>query len=151
MNLTPSKLNTLLMFKLPIAYVGGVRSRYITAEQSKVSVTHRWINQNPFRSMYFAVQAMAAELTTAALVIYHIRKNKQNISMLIVSNKANFTKKATGKIVFTSDDGPKIEETIQKAIQTKQGQTCWMKSIGINQNGEQVSEFDFQWTIKVKS
>jgi len=151
MNLTPSKLNTLLIFRLPIAYIGGVRARGISEKQSKVSVTHRWINQNPFRSMYFAVQAMAAELATAALVIYHIRKSKQNISMLIVSNKADFTKKATGKIVFTSDDGHKIEETIQKAIQTKQGQTCWMKSIGINQNGEQVSEFDFQWTIKVKS
>jgi len=150
MLLTSSKLNTLLIFKLPIAYISGVRSRYITEEQSKVSVRHRWINQNPFRSMYFAVQAMAAELSTAALVIYHIRKSKQNISMLIISNKADFSKKATGKIIFTCDDGNKIKEAIQKAIQTKEGQTCWMKSIGTNQNSEQVSEFDFQWTIKIK-
>jgi hypothetical protein len=28
------------------------------------TVKHRWINQNPFNSMYFAVQAMAAELST---------------------------------------------------------------------------------------
>jgi len=150
MLLTHSKLNTLLIFKLPIAYISGVRSRYITEEQSKVSVRHRWINQNPFRSMYFAVQAMAAELSTAALVIYHIRKSKQNISMLIISNKADFSKKATGKIIFTCDDGDKIKEAIQKAIQTKEGQTCWMKSVGVNQNSEQVSEFDFQWTIKIK-
>jgi len=151
MILTPSKLNTLLIFKLPIAYIAGVRTRSISEKQCDVSVRHRWINQNPFQSMYFAVQAMAAELSTAALVIYHIRKSKQNISMLIVSNKVDFTKKATGKIIFTSDDGHKIKETIQKAIQTRQGQTCWMKSIGINQNQEQVSEFYFQWTIKVKS
>jgi len=151
MNFTPSKLNTLLIVKLPIAYISGVRAKNISEKQCLVSVRHRWINQNPFRSMYFAVQAMAAELSTAALVIYHIRKSKQNISMLILSNKANFTKKATGKIVFTCQDGHIIKETIQRAIQTKQGQTCWMKSIGINQNGEQVSELDFHWTIKVKS
>jgi len=151
MKLTPSKLNTLLIFKLPIAYISGVRSIYISEKQSLVSVRYRWINQNPFRSMYFAVQAMAAELSTAALVIHHIRKSKQNISMLILSNKANFTKKATGKITFTCDDGEKINQTIQKAIQTKQGQTCWMRSIGIDQKHEQVSEFDFEWTIKIKS
>jgi len=150
MQLTPSKLNTLLIFKLPIAYISGVRSKYISEKQSQVSVRYRWINQNPFRSMYFAVQAMAAELSTAALVIDQIQKSKQNISMLILSNKANFTKKATGRITFTCDDGEKINKTIQKAIQTKQGQTCWMKSIGVNQNGEQVSEFEFEWTIKIK-
>jgi len=151
MKLTPSKLNTLLIFKLPIAYISGVRAMNISEKQCQVSVRYRWINQNPFRSMYFAVQAMAAELSTAALVINQIRQSKQNISMLILSNKANFTKKATGKIVFTCQDGSIIKETIQKAIQTKEGQICWMKSIGINQSGEQVSEFDFQWTIKVKS
>jgi len=38
------------------------------------TVKHRWLNQNPFNSMYFAVQAMAAELTTGALVMYQIKK-----------------------------------------------------------------------------
>jgi hypothetical protein len=33
------------------------------------------INQNPFNSMYFAVQAMAAELSTGALVMYQIQKS----------------------------------------------------------------------------
>jgi hypothetical protein len=37
-------------------------------------VKHRWINQNPFNSMYFAVQAMGAELATGALVMYQIKK-----------------------------------------------------------------------------
>jgi hypothetical protein len=39
-----------------------------------VSVKHRWINQNPFNSMYFAVQAMAAELATGALVMSDSKK-----------------------------------------------------------------------------
>ncbi len=150
MEFTPSKLNSFLFFKLPSAFICGIRVRNISEKQCKVSVTHRWINQNPFKSMYFAVQAMAAELTTGALVMYHIKKSNQKISMLVFSNKSNFTKKATGKITFTSEDGNKIEETIQRVIQTREGQTCWMKSIGTNQKGEQVSEFEFEWTIKAK-
>jgi len=150
MEFTPSKLNSFLLFKLPSAYISGVRVKSISEKQCEVTVTHKWINQNPFKSMYFAVQAMGAELTTGALVMYHIKKSNKKISMLVLSNKSNFSKKATGKISFTSEDGNKIEETIKTAIQTGEGQTCWMKSIGTNHKGEKVSEFEFEWTIKAK-
>lgn len=150
MKFTPSKLNTFLIFKLPSAYLTGVRVKSITDKACQVTVKHRWINQNPFKSMYFAVQAMAAELSTGALVMAQIQKNQTKISMLVLSNKSSFTKKATGRISFRCEDGDKIAQVIQKAIETKEGQTCWMKSIGLNQNGEQVSEFEFEWTIKVK-
>jgi hypothetical protein len=150
MKFTPSKLNTFLIFKLPSAYLTGVRVKSITDKACLVTVKHRWINQNPFKSMYFAVQAMAAELSTGALVMAQIQKNQAKISMLVLSNKSSFTKKATGRISFRCEDGDKIAQVIQKAIETKEGQTCWMKSIGLNQDGEQVSEFEFEWTIKVK-
>ncbi len=150
MEFTAEKLNKFLFFKLPSAFLCGVRVKNIDLEHCVVTVKHRWINQNPFNSMYFAVQAMAAELSTGALVMYHIKKSGQKISMLVFSNKSNFTKKATGKITFTCSEGQKIEEIIQKAVETGEGQTCWLKSIGINQKGEQVSEFDFEWTVKTK-
>lgn len=150
MKFTPSKLNTFLIFKLPSAYLTGVRVKSITDKACLVTVKHRWINQNPFKSMYFAVQAMAAELSTGALVMAQIQKNQAKISMLVLSNKSSFTKKATGRISFHCEDGDKIAQVIQKAIETKEGQTCWMKSIGFNQDGEQVSEFEFEWTIMVK-
>ncbi len=150
MEFTPSKLNTFLFFKLPSAYWSGVRVKNISENNCEVTVTHRWINQNPFKSMYFAVQAMAAELTTGALVMYQINKSGKKVSMLVLSNKSSFTKKATGKIIFSCNEGHKIEETIKKAFETGEGQTCWMKSVGMNQKGEQVSEFEFEWTIKVK-
>jgi hypothetical protein len=98
--------------------------------------------------MYFAVQAMAAEFTTGALVMFHIKSSGKNISMLVAQNKAVFTKKATGKITFTCNQGKEITECIEKAIQTNEGQTIWLTSIGINEIGEQVSEMQFQWTIK---
>ena len=44
-----------------------------------------------------------------------------------------------------------FDDAIQKAIATGEGQTIWMKSIGVNTKGEQVSEMEFEWTIKVKN
>ena len=150
MTITASKLNQFLFFKLPSAFICGVRVKTIDVTECIVSVKHRWINQNPFQSMYFAVQAMGAELSTGALVMYHIQKSGRKISMLVANNKGNFTKKATGRITFTSKDGHLIEEAIQKTIATGEGQTFWMKSIGMNEQGVQVSEMDFEWSIRVK-
>ena len=93
MEFTPSKLNTFLFFKLPSAYWSGVRVKEISTTSCKATVKHRWFNQNPFNSMYFAVQAMAAELTTGALVMYHIKKSGKKISMLVANNKGNFSKR----------------------------------------------------------
>ncbi|WP_374506432.1 DUF4442 domain-containing protein [Flavobacterium sp.] len=150
MTFTASKLNRFLLFKLPSAFFCGVRVQTIDANQCVVSVKHRWINQNPFQSMYFAVQAMGAELSTGALVMYHIQKSGRKISMLVANNKSNFTKKATGRITFTCNDGHLIEAAIQNTIATGEGQTFWMKSIGMNEQGVQVSEMDFEWSIRVK-
>jgi hypothetical protein len=150
MGISVSKLNTFLFFNLPAAFWCGVRAKSISDEKCVVSVKHSWFNKNPFKSMYFAVQAMAAELSTGALVMMKIKESKRNISMLVANNKATYTKKATGRITFTCIDGQAIEEAVQKTIATGEGQTIWMKSIGVDQIGDQVSEMNFEWTIKLK-
>ena len=150
MQFTPSKLNAFMFFKLPSAFWSGVRVKSILPEVCAVTVKHRWFNQNPFNSMYFAVQAMAAEFTTGALVMFQIKQSGKSISMLVAQNKSVFTKKATGRITFTCNQGDLIKETILKAIDTNEGQTIWLTSIGKNKKGEQVSEMQFEWTIKVR-
>ena len=151
MELTPLKLNVFLFFKLPSAFWSGVRVKSISKEKCVVTVKYRWFNQNPFKSMYFAVQAMAAELTTGALVMMQIKKSGKNISMLVANNNSNFSKKATGRIIFTCNDGHLIEEAIKQTIATGEGQTIWMKSVGVNEKREQVSEMNFEWSIKLKA
>ncbi len=150
MDLTARKINTFIILKLPSAFLCGVRVKTIDNNNCTVTVKHRWINQNPFKSMYFAVQAMGAELSTGALVMKHIQKSEKKISMLVANNKSSFTKKATGTITFTCNEGHLVEQAIQIAIATGEGQTFWVKSIGTNEKGEKVSEMDFEWSIKSK-
>jgi hypothetical protein len=151
MRVTPQHINWFLMLKLPAAFLCGVRVKSINQDTCIVLVRHKWINQNPFHSMYFAVQAMAAELSTGALVMSGVRESGKNISMLVGSNKASFTKKATGRITFTCKDGNLVSETIANALRSGEGQTVWLKSVGTNERGEVVSEMEFEWNIKVKS
>ncbi|MFD1063509.1 DUF4442 domain-containing protein [Winogradskyella litorisediminis] len=151
MKITASKLNKYCMFKLPAAYFSGVRATYIDDTKCTVRVKHRWINQNPFNSMFWAVQGMAAELTTGALVMQKIQNSGKKISMLVANNNASFSKKATGKITFECIEGKKLDEAISKAIATKEGQTVWLNAKGVNEDGVEVSNFNFEWTLKVKS
>lgn len=150
MQFTPAKLNAFLFFKLPSAFWSGVRVKNITTEKCIAAVKHRWFNQNPFNSMYFAVQAMAAELTTGALVMYHIKLSRKNVSMLVATNKSSFTKKARGRITFTCTQGNVISDVIAKAVATGEGQTVWLESLGVDEQGDIVSQFSFEWTLKVK-
>ncbi|WP_242132085.1 DUF4442 domain-containing protein [Aestuariivivens marinum] len=150
MRITPRKLNAFKLLKLPSAYLCGVRTKSIDAKSCVVTVRHRWINQNPFRSMFWAVQGMAAEFSTGALMMSKIKSSGKQMSMLVVSNKAIFTKKATGKITFTCNDGHLIDETIIRAIEIGEGQTLWMTSVGVNEEGTEVSTFHFEWSIKLK-
>lgn len=150
MAISPSKLNAFLIFKLPSAYLCGVRTKVLETERCVVTVKHRWFNQNPFNSMFWAVQGMAAELTTGALVMSKITESGKNISMLLVNNNGSFTKKATGRINFECVDGHLVDDAITKAIATGEGQAFWMKSIGKNSEGLVVSTFNFEWSLKVK-
>lgn len=151
MAVSTSKFNLFTFFKLPSAWWCGVRLKHLDKNKAIVAVTHRWFNQNPFKSMFWAVQGMAAELSTGAMVIDQIRNSGHKISMLVQNNNANFSKKATGKITFTCDDGHLIDDALQKTIATGEGQTIWMKSTGVNSKGVVVSTFNFEWTVRLKN
>ena len=151
MKLTPGKINTFNILKLPAVFFTGVRVTAINDNSCTVSVKYRWINQNPFKSMFWAVQGMAAELATGAMMLSKIRECGKPISMLVLNNNASFTKKAIGRITFKCTDGQLINDAIKKTIETGEGQTIWMKSVGTNTEGIVVSTFNFEWTLKVRN
>ncbi len=150
MKFTPSKINWFLLVKLPSAYITGVRVKTLEENASVTTVKHRWINQNPFKSMYFAVQCMASELSTGILVLKKTHNSGKKVSTLVTEQKGTFTKKARGRIYFTCDDGYKIDQALQKALKTGKGQTIELTSTGRDEKGDTVSFFTYQWSIKLK-
>ena len=136
-----------MLFKLPAAWLTGVRVSLISETKCEVKVRFKWINQNPYRSMFWAVQGMAAELTTGMLLTKSIQESNTNISMLLIGNKSNFYKKAVGKIKFICDQGDIAKELIDS---TKKNIThkAWLKAKGFDETGDVVSEFDFEWSCK---
>ena len=147
MKYTPNKINRWMLFKLPAAWLTGVRLSLIDKDKCEVKVRFKWINQNPYRSMFWAVQAMAAELTTGMLLTKSIQDSNSDISMLLVSNKSSFYKKAVGKITFVCDEGEIAKQLINSTIKNTTSK-AWFKAKGYDEAGDQVSEFDFEWSCK---
>ena len=144
------KYTLFTFFKLPSVFWTGIRTTRVTDTTCEVSVKHRWINQNPFRSIFWAVQGMAAELTTGLLIMKGIKESNDKVSMLVLNNNANFSKKATGRITFSCTQGAEITQLMDELIKSGTPKTIWMESVGTDEAGDVVSRFNFEWTLIVK-
>jgi hypothetical protein len=140
-----------LFKKLPIAFIAGIRVKELDNFKAITTVSFGWLTQNPFRSMYFACQAMAAEMSTGLLVMNGVYGSNPPVSMLIIKNEAVYFKKAIGKIEFTCNDGDHIMEMITQTKKTGEGVVIQLKSIGKDEKGDVVSEFIFTWSLKAKA
>lgn len=145
------QLHLFLFLKIPISWIAGVRLKEMNDEICITKVKFGWLNQNPFNSMFWAVQGMAAEFSTGFLCAEKIRKSGKKISMLVVHNHAEFTKKAVGRVTFSCHQGKELDAILQKAIETGEGQTLTLFSEGKDQKGDLVSKFSFTWSFKLKN
>ena len=139
------------LVKLPAAFVAGLRVGKLSSTEAVILVKHNWLNQNPFRSMYFAVQSMAAEMSTGLFAVGQTYKRQPAVSMLVVGIEGKFFKKATNLISFTCSDGAAVEAVIEACILTGESRTLACTSIGTNEQGDKVSEFIINWSFKAKS
>ena len=138
-----------LIWKLPMGFLARLRVLDLGIQKGVVSVPYNYWNKNPFNSMYFAIQAMAAELSTGALVFLHT--DGKDISMLVTALNSNYYKKAATKIKFICLDGEKLSTCIKKAVDTGNAQTCIMESKGYDLNGVCVSRFEITWSLKKRN
>jgi len=139
-----------MLFKLPLAYLGGVRVASIEKETAIVNIRHKWLNQNPFKSMFWAAQGMAAEMATGVLVMRGIENIGKKVSMLVINQRGNFTKKATGTIRFECHHGGLVANALEESNKTGEGRVITMKAEGFNTEGVSVCNFHFEWSLKVK-
>jgi len=147
----PISFGFFLFQKLPAAFFAGLRIHYFDDRKCAVRIRYSWFSQNPFQSIYFAVEAMAAEMTCGMLAFSQVYQRVPKISMLVVGTQGSFLKKATGTVLFSCEDGLAIQEAIQETIATGgEGKTLICKSVGTNSKGEVVAEFNFTWSFKAK-
>lgn len=139
-----------MLTSLPAALFSGVRVLEVDEHASSIGIRYSWFSKNPFKSIYFACLAMAAELASGVLALVHTTDKHPTVSMLVFNMQASFQKKAVGKIIFKCADGDKIRLAVEQAIATGEGVTCEALSQGFDEEGNCVAEFRITWTFKQK-
>jgi hypothetical protein len=140
-----------MIIKLPSAFFSGVRLKHVSDDKCIVTVRQWWFSKNPFKSIYFACLAMAAEMSTGILAMGYCYKRKPEVSMLVTKIDGTFIKKAKGKISFICDDGKRIAATVDEAIRSGKSMSIHTHSYGVNKAGEQVASFNIIWSFKSKT
>ena len=147
--LNPMKLRLFMLQKLPMAWLAGLRLTQLTPEIAAVTIRYKYLTQNPFRSLYFACLAMAAELASGIQALMHIRGGGP-VSMLVTGIQGDFTKKAVGLITFTCPDGALIAQAVAESRATGEGRTVVCTSTGLDEAGDVVAVFKLIWSFRAK-
>ena len=143
------KMQLYFLTKLPSALWWGIKVKSCSPYRTEVEMPFSWRTQNPFRSIYFAAQAGAAELSTGLMATIAL-KDRGKISMLVTNFEMAYFKKVSSTITFTCEEGIKILDAVQQAIDTGEGVEVTINSIGTLPNGEVASKVKITWSFKVK-
>ena len=141
----------MLWAKLPLAAFAGMRVERLDAERCEVSLPSGWKTQNPFGSMYFAAQAMAAEASTGMPALWFIEESGVSMASLVTGISAQFTKKGSAKATFAFEGGAAMRAAIEQAAASGEPVVHVAKSVGTQRGGEVIAVFEITWSFKRRS
>jgi hypothetical protein len=146
---SPLKMSLFLLTKLPAAWFMGVRLGHSDGKICTATLPYQWKSQNPFKSIYFAAQCAAGELSTGILCMAHLQGDTP-VSMLVTHQEAEFYKKASERMTFTCRQGEEVAAVIKQALLSGEGQTIKMESIGTLPDGTIASKIWITWSFRKK-
>lgn len=138
------------ILKMPSAAFAGLRLDSIDDERCITSLAGGWRSQNPFKTMYWAAQGMAAELATGAAPFAISQACEGGLRMFVIGTEARFVKRAKGRITFTCEEVGKTRGAIETALSSSGAVDCELHSVGRDASGDVVSEWKFKWNFRAR-
>ena len=141
------KFRIFTALSMPAAWFSGLRLDVLNGDKCVTSLPGGWRSQNPFKTMYWAVQGMGAELATGAAPFAISRSMDEKLRMFVISTEAKFVKRAKGRITFICADVSKAREAIEESLETGEAVDVDLISVGKDSSGDVVSEWVFKWNL----
>jgi hypothetical protein len=133
---------------LPLAAFAGARLVSLDEAACTVSLRGGWRSQNPFRSTYFAAQAMAGEMCTGAPAMVLVAGSPVSVAMLVTEFRAVYRKKVVGDSLFTFADVAGMRAVIEAAAAAAEPQVYVARSSARDRAGDLCSEFEVTGSFK---
>jgi acyl-coenzyme A thioesterase PaaI-like protein len=135
-----------------IPLIGYVRPKLLALDdnQAIIEIRLRRRTKNHLKSMYFGALAVGADVAAGLHAFYFSERLGVKPSFAFKSMKAEFHKRATGTVVFTSSDGKLVESVVEKAKNSGERQNA-MVLVQATVNGEIVATFEMEISVKIHS
>jgi hypothetical protein len=144
------KFRSLMFFQIPLIWFSGIKVDSFDRNSCSIKLPFTRRTQNPFRSVYFAAQCMAAELSTGLILMVETIDTGKKCSMLVTDIKATFIKKADADIYYTCKPNNIILDAIKIALEKNEPVKFILKSEGKMKDGAVVANFEFEWSLKFR-
>lgn len=128
----------------------GIRLDSCTEDEAVVGLPFWWFTKNPFRSVYFAAQCAAAELSTGVLATTALQ-GMGRVSMLVSHFEMEFVSKATSRVQFTCREGAQLRAAVEEAVRSGEKKMVQVTAEGHDRAGELVSRARITWYFREKS
>ena len=145
----PLKFRAYLLKSLPSCLWWGIGVKHLTRETCQITIPYNYRTKNPFNSIYFAAMCGAGEFATGALCKLALGEGR-DVSMLVVNQESEFTKKAISEVTFTCEQGREVAEVVSRARATGAPQTCRMTAVGKMADGTRVGSVTITWSFLLR-
>ena len=147
--LNPFSFSLFFLFNVPMGWFSGMRLKHLDTKKAISRIPfrffYRWQNKNPFKSIYFAVQCMGAELSSASMVALAVEGHKPSFAYIVTKMRSQYFKKATGSTTITCNDGDKIFSAVNKADRGKIAEVATkLKHDEVIETGKQKTKLELQ-------
>jgi hypothetical protein len=146
--LKPWNFKAYLWRNLPLAACAGLSLRQLDEAGCTVGLPGGWRTQNPFRSTYFAAQAMAAEMSTGVPALILVQGAPASVALILREVRAVFTKRIESRSSFTFSDVAGMPAVVERAAKSGESEVYTGRSTGHTADGAIAAEFDITWSFK---
>jgi len=137
-----------MLYKLPLGLPTGMKVIRIDDAGATATVSYKFINKNPFKTTYWAVLGMVAEMVSGVILLNYAGNCSPSVATYVVGCDSKFLNRALGKTTFECNDAPLIKKMVEKAAATGEGYTFKTSTTGYSDDGTPVAEFVFTWSVK---
>jgi hypothetical protein len=127
----------------------------LNANQCIVRVPLNWITRRKdIRAMYLGTLCMGADVAAGLIAFQTVAEKRQRINFIFKDMKAEFLKRAEGEVWFTNDDGPVIQDLIQRALTSGEREEATVHvtaTVPEKLGNEAVAKFELTLSIRKKS
>lgn len=138
---------------LPMIFWLKPRVIELTDARCIIMMPFRHRSRNHVKSMYFGALCAGADLAGGIMAMKLFKKQKEKFTFVFKDLQADFLKRCEDDVYFICDEGARVSEAIQRALQTKERENVTLNvtaTIPALFKDEPVAKFKLTLSLKQK-